>query len=109
MSANQLPADAVVRVSRGTFDPARFAEVTEMSLATGRYLIPAIEKLPGLISYYAGVSPDGSMVNVSIWDSEEHAQQMSRLTEMTVDARREADKAGVTIAAIINHHVTWSI
>ena len=109
MPAAQLPPGAVVRVSQGRFDPARFTEATEMSVATGRYLIPAIEKLPGLICYYAGVSPSGSMVNVSVWDSEEHAQQMSRLTEMTVDARQEADKAGVTIASITNHAITWSI
>jgi hypothetical protein len=33
-----------------------------MTVATGRYLIPAIKQLPGLISYYASGSPDGSVV-----------------------------------------------
>jgi hypothetical protein len=42
----------------------------------------------------AGGSPDGSMVHVSIWDSEEHAGQMRRLKEMIVDARNDAEKAG---------------
>ena len=109
MTTAPLPAGAVVRVSRGTFDPARFAEVQEMMAATSRYLIPAIERLPGLISYYAGASPDGSMVNVSIWDSDEHARQMGRLTEMTVDARQEAEKAGVTVSSIVNHPISWVI
>ena len=49
----QLPDTAVVRISRGNFDPARFDEVQAMTASTSRYLIPAIKKLPGLISYYA--------------------------------------------------------
>lgn len=109
MTTAPLPGMAVVRVSRGNFDPARFAEVQEMTVATGRYLIPAITKLPGLISYYAGASPDGSMVHVSVWESDERAQQMSRLKEMIVDARRDAEKAGVAFIPIVNYPVDWTI
>ena len=109
MTADPIPPTAVVRVSRGNFDPARFAEVQAMTAATGRYLIPAIKQLPGLISYYAGASPDGSMVHVSIWESEEKAQQMSRLKEMIVDARQDADKAGVTFIPIVNYPIDWTI
>ena len=79
MATAPLPEGAVVRVSRGTFDPARFAEVQAMTIATGRYLVPAISRLPGLISYYAGASPGGSVIHVSIWDSDEKASQMSQL------------------------------
>ena len=109
MPATPLPDTAVVRVSRGNFDPARFAEVQAMTVATGRYLIPAISELPGLISYYAAASPDGSMVHVSIWDSGEHARQMSRLTEMIIDARRDAEQAGVTFIPIVNYPINWAI
>ena len=109
MTAAAIPSTAVVRVSRATFDPARFAEVQAMSVAIGRYLIPAIEKLPGLISYYAGASPEGSMVHVSIWESGEHAQQMSRLKEMIVDARRDGEAAGVTFTPIVNYPIDWTI
>ncbi len=80
-----------------------------MAVATGRYLIPAIKKLPGLISYYAGASPDGSMVHVSIWESDEYAQQMGRLKEMIVDARQDAEKAGVTFIPIVNYPIDWTI
>jgi len=104
-----LPPTAVVRVSRGNFDPTRFPEVHETAVATGRYLIPAIKKLPGLISYYAGASPDGSMVHVSIWESDEHAQQLNRLKEMIVDARRDTEKAGVTFIPIVNYPIGWTI
>ncbi len=104
-----LPTTAVVRVSRATFDPARLAEVEQMTRDTGNYLIPAIRKLPGLISYSAAVSPCGSMVHVSIWDSDEHAQQMGRLKEMIVDARKAAEAVGVQFNPIVNHPVCWSI
>ena len=104
-----LPEGAVVRVSRGNFDPARFSEVQAMTAATGRYLIPAISGLPGLISYYAGSSPDGSMVHVSIWDSEEHASQMGRLKEMIIDARADSEKAGVSFIPIVNYPVDWVV
>jgi quinol monooxygenase YgiN len=109
VTAETMPPTAVVRVSRGSFDPARFPEVREMTVATGRFLIPAIKKLPGLISYHAATSPDGSLVHVSIWESDEQAQQMSRLKEMIVDARREADKLGITFDPIIDHPIDWTI
>jgi hypothetical protein len=104
-----IPSTAVIRVSRGNFDPARFSEVREMTVATGRYLIPAIKELPGLIGYHAGTSPDGSMVHVSIWESDEHAQQMSRLKEMIVDARAAGEKAGVTFTPIVDYPIDWTI
>jgi hypothetical protein len=99
----------VVRVSRGRFDPGRFAEVQEMMMAASSYLIPAIRRLPGLISYFAGASPDGSMVNVSVWESDEHATQMSALTEMTVDARKDAAAVGVEFINIVNYPIAWTI
>jgi len=104
-----LPATAVVRVSRATFDPSRFAEVDAMNKKTSEYLIPAIRRLPGLIHFYSGVSPEGSIVQVSVWDSDEHAAQLNRLTEMTVDARGEAEAVGVTFTPIVHHPVNWTI
>ncbi len=103
------PAVAVVRVSRATFDPDRFAEVDAMNKKTSQYLIPAIERLPGLIHFYAGVSPGGSVVQVSVWDSDEHASQLDHLTEMTVTARGEAEAAGVAFTPIVNYPIGWTI
>jgi hypothetical protein len=104
-----LPATAVVRVSRGSFDPSRFAEVDAVNEKVSEYLVPAISRLPGLIHWYAGVSPEGSIVNVSVWDSDEHAAQMGRLKEMTVDARGEMEAVGVTFTPIVNYPVNWTI
>jgi hypothetical protein len=103
------PSTAVIRVSRGTFDPVRFPEVERMSRETGVYLVPAIRRLPGLIHYFAAVSPKGSIVNVSIWDSEAHAEQMSSLKEMIVDARRAAEATGVQFSPIINYPLLWTV
>jgi len=104
-----LPANAVIRVSRGNFDPGRLAEVGAVNTRTSEYLIPAIQRLPGLMHWYAGISPDGSIVNVSVWDTDEHASQMNQLTEMTVDARGEMEAAGVTFTPIANYPVSWTI
>jgi hypothetical protein len=104
-----IPATAVIRVSRGNFDPARLPEVTRMAQDTGAYLTPAIRRLPGLIAYFAGVSASGSMVHVSIWESGEHAQQMGRLKEMIVDARQDAERAGVEFIPIVNYPIAWRI
>jgi hypothetical protein len=104
-----LPATAFVRVSRATFDPSRFAEVDAMNKKTSEYLIPAIKRQPGLIHFYSGVSPEGSGVQISVWDSEEHAKQLDRLKEMVVDARGEAEAVGVTFTPIVNYPVNWTI
>jgi len=104
-----LPASAVVRVSRGSFDPGLFAEVDAVNTRVSGYLVPAIQRLPGLIHFYAGVSPEGSIVNVSVWDSDEHAAQMNQLTEMTVTARGEMQAAGVQFIPIVNYPVAWTV
>jgi hypothetical protein len=104
-----LPATAVVRVSRGSFDPGRFAEVDAVNKKVSEYLVPAIRRLPGLIHWYAGVSPEGSIVNISVWDSDEHAAQMDRLKEMTVDARGEMVAVNVSFIPIVNYPVNWTI
>ena len=104
-----LPGTAVIRVSRGSFDPSRFAEVDALNKKVSGYLIPAIQRLPGLIHWYAGVSPAGSIVNISVWDCDDHAAQMDGLTEMTVDARGEMLAVGVTFTPIVNHPVNWTI
>jgi hypothetical protein len=104
-----LPTTSVVRLSRGSFDPSRWAEVDAVNTKVSEYLIPAITRLPGLIHFWAGVSPDGSTVNVSVWDSDEHAAQMGELKEMTVDARGEMLAVGVTFIPIVNYPIGWSI
>ena len=104
-----MPAAAVVRVSRGDFDPSLFAAVDAVNKKVAEYLVPAIRRLPGLIHYHAGVSSEGSIVHVSVWDSGEHAAQMGQLREMIVDMRGEMDALGVTFIPIVNYPLNWTI
>ena len=104
-----LPATAVIRASRATFDPSRFAEVDAVNTKTSEYLLPAVKQLPGLIHFYAGVSPDGSMLQLSIWDTEEHSAQLNHLKEMVVIARGEMEAVGVTFTPIATYPVSWTI
>jgi hypothetical protein len=62
-----------------------------------------------LVEYFAAPSPTGSIVHISIWDTDEHAQQMSRLKEMIVDARKAAEVVGVTFVPIVNYPVGWVV
>jgi len=103
-----LPATAVVRVSRASFDPSRFAEVDAMSKKTSEYIIPAIRRLSGLIHFYAGVSPKGSIVQVSVWDTDEHAAQLDGLKEMIVEGRRDMEAVGVNFTPIVNYPIDWT-
>ena len=109
MASPVIPAGGVVRVSRAEFDPERLLEVQQMLRDTSTYLRPAIERLHGLLGYYAGASPSGSIVAVSMWDSEAHASQMGSLQAMTVDARRDAEAVGVSVPTIVNHSIAWQI
>ncbi|GAA1943138.1 hypothetical protein [Kitasatospora viridis] len=104
-----LPSTAVVRVAQGTFDPTRYAELAELTTRQAEYLAPAIKQLPGFIDWYAAVSPEGSIINVSVWESAEHSDQMSRLKEMVVTARGEMAEAGVTFTPIVNYPLNWNL
>ena len=104
----QLPTTAVVRVSRASYDPSRYAEVDAASKKTAEYIIPAVRRLPGLLRFYAGVSPKGSIVQVSVWDTEEHAAQLDRLKEMVIDGRRDMEAVGVTFTPIFNYPIDWT-
>jgi hypothetical protein len=50
-----------------------------MTRDTRTYLIPALNRLSGLAAYFVGVSPTGSMVHASLWESDAHARQMGSL------------------------------
>ena len=107
--SESLPAGAVVRVALLSFDPALTTEVDALDAKQAKYLVPAIEQLPGLIHWYTGVSPDGTMAAISVWDSEDHAKQMDHLKEMVVVARGEMEAVGVTFTPVITYPISWTI
>jgi hypothetical protein len=107
--SGDLPSGAIIRVSRGRFDPARFAEIDALIRRTGDYLIPAIKRLPGLIAYFAGTAPEGVTTQVSIWANAEAGMQMRTLPEMRDRARVEAEAAGIAFEPIIQFPMSWNI
>lgn len=106
-----LPPTAVIRISRANFDPSRIADIEAASKKTSEYIIPALQRLPGLIHFYSGVSPKGSVVQVSMWDSDAHASQLDHLKEMVIDGRRDMEAAGATFTQIVNYPIdsTWLV
>jgi hypothetical protein len=99
----------IVRVSRGQFNVAAHDDVARLLAQAQDQVIPAIRRLPGLVSYHAAVDrSSGTMVNISVWDSLEHAQSMDSLKEMG-DLRAIFASHGIAFEPIVNYEVLWSI
>jgi len=99
-----------VRVSVGSFDPAHADSIAELLSESGLTLIPALKRLTGLRHYHAGIDREaGAMVNVSVWDNLQAAQQMNTLVEMA-SAAKAFISAGVQFERPIkNYETVWSI
>lgn len=102
-------SEPIVRVSQGFFEPQQY-DIVASKLKEGRSILePALRALPGLIHYYVSIdSLSHSMVNVSIWESLEAAQQMNTLKEML--AQRDIFVSlGVKFQSLRNYSGLWSI
>jgi len=100
---------AVVRISRGCFEPVQFAEVKRLIEESATALVPAIKRLGGLLYYHAAVDAGSStVVNVSIWANMDAANQMSTLAQMLAQ-RLILEAAGVVFDKIVNYEPLWKI
>jgi quinol monooxygenase YgiN len=100
----------IVRISKGSYPPGRHAEFTTRMTEAGKKLIPAIKALPGCLSYYAATDEMSStMVNVSIWDTLEHAQAMATLPEMAALAKEFVALGAEFERPIVNYPALWQI
>lgn len=98
-----------VRLSRGHFDAGKFDEIERRLTESQKTLIPAIRKLDGCLHYYAGIDrTSNAMINVSVWDTLEHATQMASLKEMLALAE-EFRAIGVRFEPIVNYRSVWDI
>jgi quinol monooxygenase YgiN len=76
----------------------------------GKTLIPAIQKLSGCVSYFAATDEAScTMVNVSVWDTFEHAQAMAALPEMGALAKEFIALGAEFERPIINYSALWNI
>lgn len=102
-------SEPIVRISQGFFEPRQY-DIVDAKLKEGRSVLePALRALPGLLHYYVSIdSLSNSMVNVSIWETFQAAQQMDTVKEML--AQRDIFVAlGVKFQAIRNYSGLWSI
>ena len=104
------PRTMIVRISKGAYPAHRHDEITARLAVSSSSLVPAIRALPGCISYYVGAdAASATMVNVSVWDTLEHANAMSSLAPMLALAG-EFVALGVEFERpIINYPVLWQL
>jgi hypothetical protein len=100
----------VVRISKGRYASERHAEVTARLQASAASLLPAIGRMPGCLHYFACTDASTcTMINVSVWDTPEHAQAMGSLPEMAALAG-EFIAMGVEFdRPIANYPVLWQL
>lgn len=99
-----------VRISKGKYSPGLHAEVMSRLEASSNSLVPAISAMAGCQSYYVGADEAScTMVNVSVWDTLEHAQAMGTLPEMAGLAK-DFIALGVEFERpIVNYSVLWQL
>jgi len=99
-----------VRISKGRYEPELHAEVSARLDASSRNLVPAITAMPGCLSYYVGSEAEScTMVNVSVWDTLEHAQAMGSLPEMASLAKDFIALDVELERPIVNYPVLWQV
>ncbi len=105
--AARLP---VVRVSMGWFPPGRLLDVERLMDYADGPLAEAIRGLPGLVSFHSGIDRERhAVVNVSVWDTLEAAEQMSSLQPM-LDAGAALRSLGVKfVRPIVNASTLWAV
>ena len=99
----------VIRISKGHFEPGKYAEIAGLIADSAAPLVPALDALEGLLYYHASVDENtNTVVNVSVWESEEAAKQMDKLAAMLAQ-RPILEAAGVTFDRIANYKPLWKI
>jgi len=99
----------VIRISKGRFAPEKYVEVKRLIDESAAPLAPAIQELGGLLYYHAAVDANtNTVVNVSIWETQQAAKQMDTLAPMLAQ-RPILEAAGVQFDKIANYEAAWKI
>lgn len=99
-----------IRISKGRYPAELHESVTQRLAESASTLVPAIKALPGCLSFSAGSdAATNSMINVSTWDTLEHAQAMGSLAPMLALAQ-QFNALGVEFERpIANYPVLWTL
>lgn len=97
----------VVRVATNHMPESKMDELTEM-MRNAEDELKGILALKGLRSYFAGVDRARSeLVNVSVWDSVEDAEQMTTFQPMLDLAARFATHGVTFVRPVPNFEFLW--
>src|SRR4051812_48695790 len=97
----------ILRISKGSFDVTRGAEVERRLRESETSLRPALQKMRGMRWYWVGIDRQhGYMTNTSLWDTREDAEKMSGLKEM-LELRAIFEVMEVKFEVMTNHDVLW--
>lgn len=108
-TALQRKTSMFVRISTGHFEASLCDEIDRTLREGGDRLVPHIRKLAGCVHYYAAINREANtIVNVSVWDSLEHAEQMATLKAMQEEGVLIRSK-GVRFDPIVNYESVWTI
>jgi len=106
----EIPMTPVVlRVSVVRCDPPDFERFRTVTMNAQAVLQPGIEAMPGLLAFYAGADEASHLlINSSVWDTLEHAQQMDGFAPMLELGKRFTEAGARFERPIMNHAVLWS-
>ena len=103
-----MASDPIVRISILRCDASRFDRLHQLMLESEAALRPGIEQLPGLLAFYAGADPAVcSLMNTSLWDTLEHAQQLDHFQPMLDAGKRFAAEGATFERPIMNYATFW--
>ena len=98
----------VVRVAISRCDAANFADLQGMMSESEAVLRPGIERLPGLLAFYAGADPTTcSFTNISLWDTLAHAEELDHFQPMLDAGKRFAAAGAAFERPVMNYAALW--
>ena len=103
-----MASGPIVRISILRCEAAQYDKLRQMMVESEATLRPGIEQMPGHLAFYAGEDPATcSLMNTSIWDTLEHAQQLDHFQPM-LDAGKRFAAAGARFERpIMNYATMW--
>ncbi|HMI19922.1 MAG TPA: hypothetical protein VK533_10285 [Sphingomonas sp.] len=97
-----------MRISILRCEAAQFDKLRQMMFESEAALRPGIEQMPGHLAFYAGADPATcSLMNTSLWDTLEHAQQLDRFQPMLDAGKRFAAAGAAFERPIMNYATLW--
>ena len=103
-----MASDPIVRISIVRCDAAQFDRLRHMMVESEAVLRPGIEQMPGLLAFYAGSDEATcSLMNTSLWDTLEHAQQLDHFQPMLDAGKRFAAEGAKFERPIMNYATIW--